>query len=99
MSGNRRFAEEQNKKEKAVKEAGENGGNGKNTAQGRLQRARRRLPQAGKKEAEKKEALKKEPEKKNRTREPKRTERKKTEKLADRIQAMLSLKAAEEAAA
>ena len=93
------MTEEQNKKEKAVKEAGENGGNGKNTAQGRLQRARRRLPQAGKKEAEKKEALKKEPEKKNRTREPKRTERKKTEKLADRIQAMLSLKAAEDAAA
>ena len=93
------MTEEQNKKEKAVKEAGENGGNGKNTAQGRLQRARRRLPQAGKKEAEKKEALKKEPEKKTRTREPKRTERKKTEKLADRIQAMLSLKAAEDAAA
>ena len=93
------MTEEQNKKEKAVKEAGENGGNGKNTAQGRLQRARRRLPQAGKKEAEKKEALKKEPEKKTRTRETKRTERKKTEKLADRIQAMLSLKAAEDAAA
>ena len=93
------MTEEQNKKEKAVKEAGENGGNGKNTAQGRLQRARCRLPQAGKKEAEKKEALKKEPEKKTRTRETKRTERKKTEKLADRIQAMLSLKAAEDAAA
>ena len=93
------MTEEQNKKEKAVKEAGENGGNGKNTAQGRLQRARRRLPQAGKKETEKKEALKKEPEKKTRTRETKRTERKKTEKLADRIQAMLSLKAAEDAAA